>query len=81
MMTRVARGHTGRELRAGSAEVLAYLLVQCAAGVRVFLPLLVPQAYFAALLVSGCLWAAAFSAFVGHFFPILTQPRADGRPG
>ncbi|MDE2344213.1 MAG: NnrS family protein [Betaproteobacteria bacterium] len=81
MMTRVARGHTGRELRAGPSEVLAYLLVECAAGVRVFLPLLLPQAYFAAILVSGCLWAGAFAAFVGGFFPILTRPRADGRPG
>ncbi|MDE1982708.1 MAG: NnrS family protein [Betaproteobacteria bacterium] len=81
MMTRVARGHTGRELHAGRAEVLAYLLVEGAAVIRVFVPLLAPQAYFAALLVSGSLWAAAFLAFAGRFFPVLTRPRTDGRPG
>ncbi|MDE2354500.1 MAG: NnrS family protein, partial [Betaproteobacteria bacterium] len=81
MMTRVARGHTGRELRAGRTEVLAYLLVEGAAVIRVFVPLLAPQAYFAALLVSGSLWVAAFLAFAGRYFPVLTRPRTDGRPG
>lgn len=81
MMTRVARGHTGRELRAGRAEILAYLLVEGAAVVRVFVPLFAPQDYLAAILVSGCLWVAAFLAFAGRFFPILARPRADGRPG
>ena len=81
MMTRVARGHTGRELHAGAGEVLAYLLLECAALIRVFVPLLAPQAYFAAILVSGGLWVTAFLMFAGCFFPILTRPRMDGRPG
>ena len=81
MMTRTARGHTARPLAAGRAEVAAYVLVQLAAAVRVFLPLLVPAAYVAAVALSAVLWSAAFLLFVVAFFPILTRPRLDGQPG
>jgi uncharacterized protein involved in response to NO len=81
MMTRTARGHTGRSLEPGRAEVAAYALVQLAAAVRVFGPLVEPRLYLEALLVSGALWSAAFVAFVVVFWPILTRSRADGRPG
>jgi uncharacterized protein involved in response to NO len=43
MVTRTARGHTGRPLRASKAEVLAYALVMAAATLRVVLPILAPQ--------------------------------------
>jgi uncharacterized protein involved in response to NO len=81
MMTRVARGHTGRPLEAGILEVLAYGLVQLAAIVRVFVPLLVPSWYLAAAVASGMLWAAAFTLFSVKFWPILVSPRIDGRSG
>jgi uncharacterized protein involved in response to NO len=35
----------------------------------------------AALLASGLLWAAAFAIFSVVYAPVLTRPRADGRPG
>lgn len=81
MMTRVARGHTGRPLDAGTLEVLAYGLIQLAAIVRVFVPLLAPRWNLAAVIVSGALWTAAFSLFVVKFRPILLAPRVDGRSG
>jgi uncharacterized protein involved in response to NO len=81
MMTRTARGHTGRPLVTGRPELAAYLLVQLAAAVRVFLPLAAPQAYAASVALSAVLWSAAFLVFVVSYFPILTEPRLDGREG
>lgn len=81
MMTRTARGHSGRPLEAGRGELAAFVLVQLAALVRVFLPMLAPELYLDALIVSGALWSLAFVLFVVVYWPILTRARADGRPG
>jgi uncharacterized protein involved in response to NO len=81
MMTRTARGHTARPLVAGRAETVAYVLVQLAAAVRVFLPLLLPAAYVPAVALSAVLWSAAFAVFVVVYYPILSRPRLDGQPG
>jgi uncharacterized protein involved in response to NO len=79
MMTRTARGHTGRVLETGRAETLAYALVMAAAVVRVFAPML--GWVFGAIVVSGLLWAMAFAIFAVTYWPILSRPRLDGRPG
>ncbi|MCC7082619.1 MAG: NnrS family protein [Burkholderiales bacterium] len=81
MVTRTARGHTGRPLKAGSAEVVAYALVPLAAAIRVFVPLLLPQAYAFALVASAILWSSAFTIYCVVYWPILTRPRIDGKPG
>ncbi len=81
MMTRTSRGHTGLPLQAGAAETAAYVLVQAAAVVRVFLPLAVPDLYVASIGLSAALWSAAFAIFVVAYYPKLTAPRVDGRPG
>lgn len=81
MMTRTSRGHTGRPLEPGPAEIAAFALLQLAAAVRVLVPLFEPQLYLDALIASGALWSLAFAVFVAVYGPILTRPRADGRPG
>ena len=81
MMTRVARGHTARPLMAGPVEVACYALVLLAALVRVFVPLVVPDATAPALLCSAALWSAGFALFAVAYWPVLTRPRLDGRPG
>jgi uncharacterized protein involved in response to NO len=81
MMTRSALGHSGREHRAGAAEVASYVLVQLAAITRVLFPLLVPSAYLASVSMAGVMWFAAFVVFTAAYWPILTRPRVDGRPG
>jgi len=81
MMTRTARGHSGMPLTTGAAELAAYLLVQAAAVVRVLVPLLAPPLYAACVGLSAVLWSAAFAVFVVRYFPILTRPRMDGKPG
>jgi uncharacterized protein involved in response to NO len=81
MMTRTSRGHTARPLQVGGAELAAYVLVHVAAAVRVFLPLVFPEAYVAFIVASAALWFAAFGLFTLVYIPILTQPRLDGQPG
>ncbi|HEX6102634.1 MAG TPA: NnrS family protein [Alphaproteobacteria bacterium] len=81
VMTRAALGHTGRELRAAPATVLAYLLLALAAALRAVAAVLPAAAYLPALVLAGIAWAAAFALFLAVYLPILTQPRPDGRPG
>lgn len=81
MMTRTARGHSGRPLRADPPEVACYVLINLAAVARVLVPALLPELERGAIIASGLLWTAAYVAFVAKFLPILTAARADGRPG
>jgi uncharacterized protein involved in response to NO len=80
MMTRTARGHTGRPLQAGRTEVAMYLRVQLAAIARVAGGT-VDDFYLTSLQASGLLWAAAFGLYFVRYLPVLLRPRADGRPG
>jgi len=81
MMTRTARGHTGRPLEADGFELTSYLLVQVAALVRVFGGMASPELYPASIQLSALLWAAAFGLYAVRYWPVLTRPRLDGRPG
>ncbi len=81
MMTRTARGHTGRPLRADRYEVACYALVALAAVVRVFLPLASPTQTIHAVLASAGLWSAGFALYAVRYWPVLSRPRIDGRPG
>jgi uncharacterized protein involved in response to NO len=81
MITRTARGHTGRPLHVGGLEVLAYVLVQLAAIARVLLPIVLPGAYGALVGISAALWCAAFALYVWVYAPFLARPRIDGKPG
>jgi uncharacterized protein involved in response to NO len=81
MMTRTARGHTGRALEADRWEVAAYGLIALAALARVALPLVLPAATLVAILSSALLWAAGMGLYAWRYWPILTRARLDGRPG
>lgn len=81
MMTRTARGHTGRPLIADKFETAMFVLVQAAALVRVFGGLLLPAAYLPSLEFSGVLWAAAFALYAVRYWSVLTRARIDGKPG
>ena len=80
MMTRTARGHTGRPLQAGGYEIASYGLVQAAAIVRVMGAALIPGLYLATIQLSGMLWAAAFGLYAVQYWPVLTRPRLDNEP-
>lgn len=81
MMTRTARGHTGRPLRADRSDVACFVLVLLAAGVRVFVPLAAPAWIIEATLGSAALWSAGFGLYAVRYWPVLTRPRIDGQAG
>jgi uncharacterized protein involved in response to NO len=81
MVTRTARGHTGRPLEVSRLEVAAYLLVAGAAVVRVFLPLVAPAHTADWLVVAAVAWATAFALYLWVFTPWLLSSRLDGKDG
>lgn len=81
MMTRTARGHTARPLRADGRDVACYVLVLAAACVRVLLPIALPALLVEAVLVSGVLWSAGFALYAAAYWNVLTRARLDGREG
>jgi uncharacterized protein involved in response to NO len=81
MMTRTARGHSGRPLVADGYEVAAYALVQAAALIRVFGGIALPSLYVDTVVASGLCWSAAFALYAVRYWPVLTRPRLDGKPG
>lgn len=81
MMTRTARGHTGRPLIADGFEVTVFVLIQVAAVVRVFGGMVSAAWYLPSIQVSGVLWAATFALYAVRYWPVLTRPRLDGKPG
>ncbi len=81
MMTRTARGHTGRPLVADGFELACFVLVQCAAVIRVFGGMIVPEAYLITVISSGICWSLAFALYAIRYWPVLSRPRLDGKPG
>lgn len=81
MVTRTARGHTGRPLQASRLEVLAYALVLAAAVLRVLLPILAPQWLIEFVLAAALAWSAAFALYLVKFTPWLLSTRLDGKDG
>ena len=79
MITRTARGHTGRSLQAGKAETSAYALVMAAALLRSLLPIFGLQSL--ALLGAAMAWSSAFIIYLYVYTPWLLAARVDGRDG
>ncbi len=81
MMSRVALGHTGRVLKASNVIAIAFVLLNAGVFIRVFLPIPFSGIYGTAIIISTFLWLAAFSLFIFVYWPVLTQPRIDGKEG
>lgn len=81
MMTRTARGHTARPLRADRFDTACYVFVLLAAVIRVALPLFAPAQTLHAVIGSAAMWSAGFGLYTVRYWPILSRPRLDGRPG
>ncbi len=81
MMTRTAKGHTGRPLAADGYELAMFVLIQVAAVVRVFAGIASPSLYMAGVQLSALLWAAAMGLYAVRYWPVLTRARLDGKPG
>lgn len=81
MMSRTARGHTARPLRADRWDVACFSLVLAAAVVRVAGPLWMPAQTLGAIQLSALLWALGFALYAVRYGPTLIRPRLDGKPG
>jgi len=81
MMTRTARGHTGRPLAADRLEVACYALVMIAALVRVGGALAWSSLYAGTVVASAICWSLAYALYAVRYWPVLSRPRADGKPG
>jgi uncharacterized protein involved in response to NO len=82
MMSRVALGHTGRSIIPAPLTVAAFWLVNAAALLRVLFAAMSNDGLrMTTLMGSGLLWSLAFLFFAIVYLPILSRPRADGRPG
>lgn len=81
MMSRVSLGHTGRALKTSALINFAFFAIIITALLRSVVVALLPAYSVNLWLVSGILWCLAFSCFVWVYLPILSSPRADGRPG
>jgi uncharacterized protein involved in response to NO len=81
MMTRTARGHTGRPLMTNQMDLASFALIQIAALIRVFGGMLLPMAYVPTVILAGILWSLAFAIFVFGYWSVLIRVRTDGKPG
>jgi uncharacterized protein involved in response to NO len=81
MMSRVSLGHTGRPLDVPRYLALAFALIFLAAMTRAALPIVAASLTQLSWRLSAALWVIAFSLFLYRYFPLLTRPRVDGKPG
>jgi len=82
MMSRVALGHTGRNISAPPRLIgFAFGVMMVGGIVRVVLPLIIPSHFLSWIILSQILWVIAFGAFTCLYFPILIRPRIDGKAG
>jgi uncharacterized protein involved in response to NO len=81
VMSRASLGHSGRALVAPPLVAAAFVIVNLAAAIRVFGPVLLPDHYQHVILAAGILWVLAFAVFLAVYLPIFLAPRLDGKPG
>lgn len=75
LMARVSLGHSGRTMELHRLTVHAFYLVNIAALLRVFVPLIFPQNYVLVMAMATACWVLAFVFFLIVYTPILVKPR------
>jgi len=82
MMTRVALGHTGRDVFNPPAILsVVFIMLFLGSLVRVVMPLVAPQLYTLWISASQWLWIVSFTGFVMIYAPMLVKGRIDGKYG
>jgi uncharacterized protein involved in response to NO len=82
MMSRVALGHTGRNVFEPPAIIFwSFAALLASVIVRVIFPLINMDMYLYWIVVSQGLWIVAFTIFVIVYAPMLLTARVDGRDG
>ena len=82
MMSRVALGHTGRDIRKPSHWMgFAFAGIVASVVFRSLVPMLSTQHYANWVLISAIFWVLSFAIFAAVYAPILLKPRTDGAFG
>ena len=82
MMSRVALGHTGRDIRNLSPWMrLAFVSLIISVMFRVLVPMITAQFYTTWVLIAAIFWILSFAIYVAIYLPILIRPREDGTFG
>jgi len=82
MMSRVALGHTGRNVFDPPAVVFwIFVSIVLAVIFRVLFPMFFGGYYLQWILLSQLFWIVAFTIFCISYSVMLLKPRIDGRPG
>ncbi|WP_277422697.1 NnrS family protein [Photobacterium sanguinicancri] len=68
-------------MKVGRIVVIAFVLMVACVLTRTLLIMLFPAMVINGYVLSAVLWTLAFGIFTIVYFPILTKPRLDGRPG
>jgi uncharacterized protein involved in response to NO len=80
VMTRVSAGHTGRPLRLVPYAVTLYVAITASALARLLVAFGV-LGQQPGLLLAALAWSIAFGGFAALYWPVLSRPRVDNRPG
>jgi uncharacterized protein involved in response to NO len=78
MICRVTLGHTGRVLKVSKITAFTFILIQIAAVLRVFGPLMIPAQTVTWILISAGIWVICFALYVLIFGKMLLTARPDG---
>ncbi len=82
MMSRVALGHTGRDIKKPSPWIsVAFISLILSVLFRVLMPIITPQLYTMWVLVAAIFWIVSFAIYTIIYLPILLKPRPDGTFG
>lgn len=80
MICRVTLGHTGRDLSSNTLTTFSFVLMQLAAILRSFGPVLIPEHYTFWVISSGILWSVCFMIYLLVYGTMLWLPRPDKQP-
>jgi uncharacterized protein involved in response to NO len=82
MMSRVALGHTGRDIRKPSRWIgVAFAGIVASVLFRSVVPMFFTKLYMSWVLIAAILWILSFAIFAMIYTPILLKPRVDGAFG
>ena len=82
MMSRVALGHTGRDIKKPSRWIgFAFATLITSALLRAIVPMITSQFYSSWVMGASILWIFSFTIFILIYTPILVKQRIDGAFG
>lgn len=79
MLIRISQGHTGRKIHFNALDKLALRLMIAAWGFRILAPKLDADHYIVWLAIAAACWFGSFALLGWRYFPMLMQPRVDGK--